>query len=233
MKNLYLTILISIFHLNVFSQSKKELKLIVERMKEDSVQIQKEFLLLDSTLNLKIFNLNNQINILKVEKNKMQNILNKQTKELNSLRPTPEEVEVIGEEGIRVDLPNPEPIICCVTPEINVEIEEEEQKQEQIFDVVEENPEFKGGMEELYKFLGKHLKYPKEAKENGIEGKVFVQFVVWKNGEIRDVKILKGVHEMLNKEAIRVIKMMPKWIPGKQRGKAVNSRFTLPVKFKT
>ena len=69
MKNLYLTILISIFHLNVFSQSKKELKLIIERMKEDSVQIQKEFLLLDSTLNLKIFNLNNQINILKVEKN--------------------------------------------------------------------------------------------------------------------------------------------------------------------
>ena len=125
MKNLYLTILISIFHLNVFSQSKKELKLIVERMKEDSVQIQKEFLLLDSTLNLKIFNLNNQINILKVEKNKMQNILNKQTKELNSLRPPPEEVEVIGEEGIRIDLPNPEQIICCVTPEINVEIEEE------------------------------------------------------------------------------------------------------------
>ena len=230
MKNLYITILISIFHLNVFSQSKKELKLIIERMKEDSVQIQKEFLLLDSTLNLKIFNLNNQINILKVEKNKMQNILNKQTKELNSLRPPPEEVEVIGEEGIRIDLPNPEQIICCVTPEINVEIEEE--GQEQIFDIVEENPEFKGGMEELYKFFGKHLKYPKKAKENGIEGKVFVQFVVLKNGEIRDVKILKGAHEMLDKEAIRVIKMMPKWIPGKQRGKEVNSRFTLPVRFK-
>ena len=234
MKNLYLTILISIFHLNVFSQSKKELKLIVERMKEDSVQIQKEFLLLDSTLNLKIFNLNNQINILKVEKNKMQNILNKQTKELNSLRPSPEEVEVIyiEEEGIRIDLPNPEPIICCVIPEINVEMEEEEEEQEQIFDVVEENPKFKGGMEELEKFLGKHLKYPKKAKENGIEGKVFVQFVVLKNGEIRDVKILKGAHEMLDKEAIRVIKMMPKWIPGKQRGKEVNSRFTLPVRFK-
>ena len=70
------------------------------------------------------------------------------------------------------------------------------------------------------------------AKENGIQGKVFVQFVVWKDGSIRDVKVVKGVHKTLDNEATRVVKTMPKWTPGKQRGKAVNARFTLPIKFR-
>jgi protein TonB len=70
------------------------------------------------------------------------------------------------------------------------------------------------------------------AKENGIQGKVFVQFVVWKDGTIKDVKVVKGVHKTLDSEALRVITRMPLWSPGKQRGKNVNARFTLPIKFR-
>ena len=87
-------------------------------------------------------------------------------------------------------------------------------------------------MAKLYEFLGKNIQYPEMAKENGIQGKVFVDFVVMKDGTIRDVKVVKGVDEALDNEAIRIVQMMPKWKPGKQRGKAVNARFTLPIKFR-
>ena len=122
-------------------------------------------------------------------------------------------------------------------PEIDVDIiieveEEPEPVIEVIFDVVEENPEFIGGIQKLYKYLGDNIYYPEMAKENGIQGKVFVQFVVWKDGSIRDVKVIKGVHKTLNAEALRVINNMPNWKPGKQRGKNVNARFTLPIKFR-
>jgi protein TonB len=126
-------------------------------------------------------------------------------------------------------------IIIDQEAEIDIVIEVEEEPEpvvEEIFDVVEENPEFVGGMAKLYEYLGKNIQYPEMAKENGIQGKVFVQFVVWKDGTIRDVKVVKGVHKTLDNEANRVIKTMPQWTPGKQRGKAVNARFTLPIKFK-
>ena len=70
------------------------------------------------------------------------------------------------------------------------------------------------------------------AKENAIQGKVYVQFVVWKDGSIKDVKIVKGIHKTLDKEAFRVVNKMPKWRPGKQLGKVVNTKFTIPIKFK-
>jgi len=101
-----------------------------------------------------------------------------------------------------------------------------------IFEVVEESPSFPGGVAKLYEFLSKQLRYPEMAKENGIQGKVFVQFVVCKDGSIKDVKVIKSIHNTLDKEASRVVKRMPKWSPGKQRGKAVNTKFTLPIKFK-
>ena len=101
-----------------------------------------------------------------------------------------------------------------------------------IFEVVEESPSFPGGVAKLYEFLSKQLRYPEMAKENGIQGKVFVQFVVCKDGSIKDVKVIKSIHNILDKEASRVVKRMPKWSPGKQRGKAVNTKFTLPIKFK-
>ena len=115
---------------------------------------------------------------------------------------------------------------------VDIPEEEEEIEVEEIFDVVEDNPEFVGGMEKLYKYLSENIKYPEMAKENSIQGRVYVQFVVWKDGSIRDVKVVRGVHATLDKEAVRVVKSMPKWTPGKQRGKPVNARFTLPIKFK-
>jgi protein TonB len=144
----------------------------------------------------------------------------------------PEEVEVLEEEDEREET---NVIIIDQEADIDIVIEVEEEPEpvvEQIFDVVEENPEFIGGMAKLYEFLGKNIQYPEMAKENGIQGKVFVQFVVWKDGTIKDVKVVKGVHKTLDGEAQRVVKSMPKWTPGKQRGTAVNARFTLPIKFR-
>ncbi|MCB9364687.1 MAG: energy transducer TonB [Flavobacteriales bacterium] len=108
----------------------------------------------------------------------------------------------------------------------------EEVVEEEIFTIVESMPEFPGGGQEaLFKYLQKEMKYPQIAKENGIQGTVFVNFVVGKDGKIRDAKILRGVNKMLDEEAIRVVKAMPSWKPGKQRGKPVSVSYNLPIKF--
>lgn len=83
----------------------------------------------------------------------------------------------------------------------------------------------------VQQWIGKHIKYPPIAAENGIYGKVYVQFVVEKNGSISNVKVIKGVDASLDKEAVRVIESMPKWTPGKQRGKAVRVSYTMPINF--
>ena len=113
-----------------------------------------------------------------------------------------------------------------------VEVEEEEVEEQQIFQVVEEMPEFPGGMGECMKFLGKNIKYPTISQENGVQGRVIVQFVVNRDGSIVDAKVMRGVDPYLDKEALRVVGLMPKWAPGKQRGKAVRSQFILPVMFR-
>ena len=113
-----------------------------------------------------------------------------------------------------------------------VEVEEEEVDEQQIFTIVEENPEFPGGMAECYKWIGKNLQYPTISAENGVQGRVTVNFVVNTDGSIVDIKVLRGVDPYLDKEAIRVVSKMPKWKPGKQRGKAVRCSFNLPVRFK-
>ncbi len=111
-------------------------------------------------------------------------------------------------------------------------VEEEEVEEQQIFQVVEEMPEFPGGMGECLKFLAKNIKYPTIAQENGVQGRVIVQFVVNQDGSIVDPVVVRSVDPYLDKEALRVIKMMPKWKPGKQRGKAVRVKYTVPVTFK-
>ena len=113
-----------------------------------------------------------------------------------------------------------------------VEVEEEEVDEQQIFQVVEENPEFPGGMKECMKFLRDNIKYPQISQENGVQGRVIVQFVVNADGSIVDPVVVRGVDPYLDKEALRVIKLMPKWKPGKQRGKAVRVRYTQPVMFR-
>ena len=115
---------------------------------------------------------------------------------------------------------------------VPVEVEEEEVEEQQIFQVVEEMPEFPGGMAECMKFLSKNIKYPPISQENGIQGRVIVQFVVNQDGSIVDPVVVRGVDSHLDKEALRVIQMMPKWKPGKQRGKAVRVKYTVPVMFR-
>jgi protein TonB len=109
---------------------------------------------------------------------------------------------------------------------------EEPEKEEEIFQVVEDAPQFPGGMAELMKFLQKNIKYPPVCQEQGIQGRVIVQFVVNTDGSIVDANVVKSVNPHLDKEALRVVGTMPKWEPGKQRGKAVRVRFTLPVNFR-
>ena len=113
-----------------------------------------------------------------------------------------------------------------------VEVEEEEVEEQQIFQVVEEMPEFPGGMGECMKFLSKNIKYPTISQENGVQGRVIVQFVVNRDGSIVDPVVVRGVDPYLDKEALRVISTMPKWKPGKQRGKAVRVKYTVPVMFR-
>ena len=112
------------------------------------------------------------------------------------------------------------------------EVKQKEVKDEPIFQVVEEMPEFPGGLAEAMKFLAKNINYPVAAQQAKIEGRVIVQFVVEKDGSVSDVKVMRGVNSELDAEAIRVVSMMPKWIPGKQRGKAVAVKYTMPIMFR-
>ena len=116
--------------------------------------------------------------------------------------------------------------------EVKVEETEVQQKEEVIFQVVEQMPEFPGGMYEAMKFLAKNIKYPAAAQEAKIEGRVIVQFVVQKDGSISGVQTVQGVSPELDAEAIRVVSLMPKWNPGKQRGQAVSVKYTMPIMFR-
>ena len=106
--------------------------------------------------------------------------------------------------------------------------------EEETFDLaaVQEQPEFPGGMEKMYEYLAKNQKYPDMEYEAGIQGKVYVQFTVAKDGSIEEAKVLRAVSDGLDKEALRMVKSMPKWNPGKMGGKAVKCRFNLPIVFK-
>ena len=106
---------------------------------------------------------------------------------------------------------------------------EEENK---VFDVVEQMPSFPGGMPALMQWLSQNIKYPVIAAENGVQGRVIVQFVVEKDGSVTDVHVAKSVDPSLDKEATRVVKAMPRWNPGKQNGSAVRVKYTVPVMFK-
>ncbi|MBO5750202.1 MAG: TonB family protein [Bacteroidaceae bacterium] len=108
----------------------------------------------------------------------------------------------------------------------------EEGDEGEVFQVVEQMPEFPGGMDKLMEYLSKNIKYPSIAQENNIQGRVIVEFVVNKDGSIVEPKVMRSVDTSLDNEAMRVIKSMPKWNPGKQRGKAVRVRYTVPVLFR-
>lgn len=104
--------------------------------------------------------------------------------------------------------------------------------EEQVFTVVEEMPEYPGGMSEFMKFIAKNIKYPADALQGKVEGRVIARFVVCKDGSISDIEIMRSVSPSLDAEAVRVLKLMPKWKPGRQRGRAVPVKFTVPVTFR-
>lgn len=114
-------------------------------------------------------------------------------------------------------------------PVAQVVVEEDENK---VFMVVEQQPEFEGGYEAMMNFIKKNMRYPASARRMGIDGTVYVSFVVGKDGTINDVKVLRGISADCDKEAVRVVQMMPPWKAGKQNGKPVFVRFNLPIKFK-
>ena len=122
-----------------------------------------------------------------------------------------------------------------VTEDTQVEImempEEEVEEEPEVFLIVEDPPSFPGGEAKMFEYLGKNLKYPPMAKDAGIQGIVYVTFVVLEDGDVTDVKVLRGIGGGCDEEAIRVVKNMPKWKPGKQRGKAVRVQFNLPIRF--
>ena len=105
-------------------------------------------------------------------------------------------------------------------------------KNDMVFDVVEVMPQFPGGQIAMLQYLMKNIKYPEQAMKEGIQGRVTVRFIVEKDGSISDVKPVLSVHPLLNKEAVRVVKSMPKWSPGKQNGKPVRVQLIVPIMFK-
>lgn len=125
-----------------------------------------------------------------------------------------------------------------VTPQQDKKVQEKLETQSKsvpdsiVFEVVEEMPNFPGGQQALMQYLAKNIKYPAEAHAKGTQGRVIVSFVVKKDGSIADIKVVRSVDPYLDKEAARVIAAMPTWKPGKQRGQAVNVRFTVPVSFR-
>jgi len=112
-----------------------------------------------------------------------------------------------------------------------VDVVEEEVVEEEIFTVVESMPSFPGGETALYSYLQKNVQYPQMARESGIQGRVYVTFVVEKDGKVTDVRVMRGIGGGCDEEAIRVVQSMPKWVAGMQRGKPVRVQFNLPIKF--
>ena len=101
-----------------------------------------------------------------------------------------------------------------------------------VYDLVDEMPSFPGGLEELYKWIDNNVQYPAVARENGIEGRVILKFIVEKDGSLSDSTVIHSVHPMVDREALRLVGQMPKWNPGKRAGVPVRVRYCLPIKFK-
>ena len=141
--------------------------------------------------------------------------------------PPPEVIEIVEDE---VEIEEELEIEDTEADE-DLAIEIEEESDDEFFMVVENMPEFPGGDLGLMKYIQKNVKYPPIAKEYNITGKVYVSFIVDKSGSVTDVKIARGVDKHLDAEALRVVKLLPKYKPGKQRGKAVRVMFTIPINF--
>jgi protein TonB len=116
----------------------------------------------------------------------------------------------------------------CVVPEMG----EVGNPEHEVYQIVDEMPEFPGGEEKLIEFVSKNVEYPQEAKEKGVQGRVFVGFVIEKDGSVGNVTLLRGIGHGCDVEAVRVVKMLPKWKPGKHNGEFVRVSYQIPILFK-
>ena len=152
--------------------------------------------------------------------------------------PAVQEVEVLNvveddveTETIEINTEDDKDVEVVIAPPVEAPVEEEEE--EVVFVVVESMPEFPGGAQAMMRYIAENIKYPVIAQENGIQGRVICQFVVEKDGKVSDIQVVRSSGEAsLDKEAQRVIGSMPKWKPGKQRGKPVRVKYTVPVNFR-
>ena len=152
--------------------------------------------------------------------------------------PAVQEVEILNvvdddvkTESVEIKTEDDKDVEVVIAPPVEAPVVEE--VEEEIFVVVESMPEFPGGAQEMMKFSAENIKYPVIAQENGIQGRVICQFVIEKNGSVTDIQVVRSSGDAsLDKEAERVIKNMPKWKPGKQRGKPVRVKYTIPVAFR-
>ena len=178
-----------------------------------------------SLLNREIAVDEEMVEITKQEEQKPQPVeVPKQTTQLEIVQ---DDVEVEDIE-INAEVDQTEVLEEYVAPEI----EEEEVVEQEIFQIVEEMPAYPGGDQKLMEYIAKNIKYPQIARESGIPGRVFVGLVVEPDGSVSNVKLLRGIGGGCDEEAMRVIKSMPKWKPGKQRGKAVRVSYQIPVNFR-
>jgi protein TonB len=142
--------------------------------------------------------------------------------------PVIEEVEEV-EDNIEVEVIE---TVDLSLVDLNAEPEEQEEIVAQVYDVVAISPEYPGGPGEMALFIQENFEYPEMAREMGEQGTIWIEFVVYSDGKIKDVKVVKGVSESLDREAKRIVRRMPKWKPGEQAGKKVNVRYTIPIKAK-
>ena len=179
----------------------------------------------ESLLNREVVLDEEMVEITKQEEQKPQPV--EQPQQTTQLEIVEDDVET-EDLNINAEVEQNEVIEEYVAPEV---VEEEVVEQE-IFQIVEEMPAFPGGEAKLMEYVGKNIKYPQIARETGIQGRVFIGFVVEPDGSVSNVKLLRGIGGGCDEEAMRVVKSMPKWKPGKQRGKAVRVKYTVPVNFK-
>ncbi len=140
--------------------------------------------------------------------------------------------ETIIEEEIEIELDVEVTEFTSIDEIEFVESDMEEEPVEEVFTVVEVNPEYPGGIAAFYQFIGERIKYPNSAARLGVEGRVYVEFIVGKDGALRDIRVVKGIGAGCDEEAERVMKMVPKFNPGKQRGRPVHVKMVLPIYFK-
>ena len=141
------------------------------------------------------------------------------THEVNAVTTVPAETPVATDEQIRKEIDRETDISQSGNKEYSMS-------------VIEQKPEFPGGESALYEYLSSHINYPAQAAEEGVQGRVIVQFTITKTGKIENVSGVRGRHPALDKEALRVVKSMPNWTPGRQDGRAVNVQHTLPITFR-